>query len=273
MYASVVTAARQAARYGSATGDNGSGLFTIMIARESARPPEGWLSSNSSRTRISRSTTTTARAGRGSRPAVLSPPRAIRPTGTASESASRLSSRRSFRSSLSGLSKIKSTDNRTLLVAVSIEVTPSGGGFTGGTALALGKSADPITYSTVGQSIAYTYTLQNVGTDPITGPFTITDDKLGSFQCAGAPGTLPGGSAVITCTNHPTYTITAADITAQQVVNHATAVNGDSTVASNQGDVHGHLRCRPSDHAHQSGHCPRHHRSGRAHPVHLHDPE
>ena len=75
-------------------------------------------------------------------------------------------------------------------------------------ALSLTKSANPTIYSYPGQVIIYTYVVKNTGNVTLSGPFKITDNKLGSFQCGTATSLAPGAS--ITCTK--SYTIKATDI-------------------------------------------------------------
>ena len=106
-------------------------------------------------------------------------------------------------------------------------------------ALTLTKSASPTTYSAVGQVITYTYGLTNSGNVTLTGPFVITDDKIGTVSCGLASDTLaPGASFAGTCTG--TYTIQAGDVKVTNdgsVTNHATATAKDpqgGTVTSNQ---------------------------------------
>jgi hypothetical protein len=77
-------------------------------------------------------------------------------------------------------------------------------------ALSLTKSANPTVYRAVGQVIVYTYTVKNTGNVTLSGPFNITDDKLGTFQCGTAMSLAPGAS--ITCTK--SYIIQASDVTA-----------------------------------------------------------
>ena len=74
--------------------------------------------------------------------------------------------------------------------------------------LSLTKTANPTTYTTVGQVIVYTYVLKNTGNVTLTGPFTVTDDKLGTFTCGSATSLAPGAS--VTCTK--SYTIQASDL-------------------------------------------------------------
>jgi len=72
--------------------------------------------------------------------------------------------------------------------------------------LSLSKAANPKTYTQVGQVIDYTYVLTNNGNVPLTGPFKVTDDKLGTFTCGSATTLAPGGS--VSCTK--SYTIKAS---------------------------------------------------------------
>src|SRR5439155_41971 len=96
-------------------------------------------------------------------------------------------------------------------------------------ALTLATSASPTTYSTVGQTITYTYTITNSGNTTLAGPFTVNDNKIvGAISCASGP-LAPG---VSTPCSSPPYTITQADIDAGSVTNTATA--SGNGVNSNQ---------------------------------------
>ena len=75
--------------------------------------------------------------------------------------------------------------------------------------LSLNKTADRTTYTTAGQVIVYTYVVRNIGGVTLTGPFTVTDDKLGAFTCGSAATILASGASV-TCTK--SYTIKAKDL-------------------------------------------------------------
>jgi uncharacterized repeat protein (TIGR01451 family) len=92
--------------------------------------------------------------------------------------------------------------------------------------LTLDKSANPATYSAVGQVIQYEYLVKNTGGQILPGPVTVTDDKV-TVACP--PGDLAPNQA-ITCT--ASYTITQADINAGSVTNVAQAHAGD--LSSNQ---------------------------------------
>ena len=83
-------------------------------------------------------------------------------------------------------------------------------------AIAVAKSADPVTYDHVGQSIAYTYVITNAGNVTIDGPLTVTDN-LTSVSCPVVATLAPAASA--TCT--ATYLITQADLDAGSVTNTA----------------------------------------------------
>ena len=85
-----------------------------------------------------------------------------------------------------------------------------------GPALTLQKTALPETYSAVGVVIDYAYKLTNTGNVPLTGPFTVADNKV-SVICPTTTELAPG--AFITCT--ASYTITQSDLDAGSVVNQA----------------------------------------------------
>jgi hypothetical protein len=95
-------------------------------------------------------------------------------------------------------------------------------------ALSLVKTANPTTYSSVGDVITYTYEITNSGQTTLSGPFSITDDKQGTISPCGSGPLAPGGST--TCTS--THTIAQADVTAGSITNVATASGGG--VTSNQ---------------------------------------
>ncbi len=99
-------------------------------------------------------------------------------------------------------------------------------------ALSLAKQANPATAGQ-GATVTYTYTLTNTGNVTLTSPYTVSDNKISSVNCAGAISPLAPGSST-TCT--AVYTITASDVNAGQVVNVATATAkfGALTITSNQ---------------------------------------
>ena len=123
---------------------------------------------------------------------------------------------------------------------VTNKATASGGGATSNQATAtvtaaqckamsLIKTASPTTYNKVGDMITYSYVIRNVGNVTLTGPFSVTDDKVTVTCIQPADGAL-SPNETMTCT--ASYTITAADMTAGKVTNKAMAAGGGAT--SNQ---------------------------------------
>jgi uncharacterized repeat protein (TIGR01451 family) len=93
-------------------------------------------------------------------------------------------------------------------------------------ALLLTKTADPLSYSAMGQTISYSYVIKNTSNVTLTGPFTVADNKA-TVSC-----TQPGDGALspnetMNCT--AIYTITQADLNAGLVTNTATATGGGAT--------------------------------------------
>ncbi|MEZ4663482.1 MAG: hypothetical protein R2911_38560 [Caldilineaceae bacterium] len=105
-------------------------------------------------------------------------------------------------------------------------------------ALALSKSAAPSTYSSINDTITYSYIVTNTGNVPLAGPVTVADDKIGTpntVTCADVStvGNGDGNLDVaesLTCT--AAYAISQADLDNGSVTNTATA-SADGT-ASNQ---------------------------------------
>ena len=101
-------------------------------------------------------------------------------------------------------------------------------------AISLAKSASPTTYSAVGQTITYTYTITNTGNVTLgSAQFTVSDDHIGSplgtaFTCGAPVALAPAGT--VSCTKG--YTISQADLNAGSVTNKATASGAGLT--SNQ---------------------------------------
>jgi VCBS repeat-containing protein len=105
-------------------------------------------------------------------------------------------------------------------------------------ALTLTKSASPTIYSYPNQTITYAYVVKNAGDVVLTGPFLISDDKLGSFKCGIV--TSLAVNASVTCSKN--YTIVASDLNLTNnatITNHATVSGkfGTTVVTSNQVQV------------------------------------
>ncbi len=98
--------------------------------------------------------------------------------------------------------------------------------------LTLAKAANKSTFTSVGETITYTYTLTNTGNVTLDGQFSVTDNKIASVDCSAAGDHLAPG-AHTTCT--ATYAITQADKDAGTVINTATAFGHyiESAVTSN----------------------------------------
>jgi Flp pilus assembly protein TadG len=87
-------------------------------------------------------------------------------------------------------------------------------------ALSMVKSSTTVAAAGTGISIPYKYTITNTGNVKLTN-LSVTDDKITSVNCSGAPATLNPGDSGQWCS--ATYITTAADVTAGQVVNTARA--------------------------------------------------
>ena len=101
-------------------------------------------------------------------------------------------------------------------------------------ALTLEKTATPSTYKKVGDVISYSYKLINTGDIPLTGPFSVTDDKVvtTSTENVSSSRTLNPGQYIIFTAS---YYVTQADLNAGSVTNTAQGhgVLEDQTIKSN----------------------------------------
>ena len=102
-------------------------------------------------------------------------------------------------------------------VTVNVEADP-------GIAIEVTKTASRATYTAAGQVITYTYTLHNTGTVTLNGPFSVTDDPLGTIDCAG--DTLAPG-ATLDCGTR-TYTTTQADLDANKTITNTATGHGQN---------------------------------------------
>ncbi len=98
-------------------------------------------------------------------------------------------------------------------------------------ALTIIKSASPTVYSAVGQTITYAYKVTNSGNFKISGPITVTDNKIGTFTISTkdlAPGATVNGKA--------TYKITSQNLKEGSVTNlaYATGTYNKQKVTSNK---------------------------------------
>lgn len=90
--------------------------------------------------------------------------------------------------------------------------------------LALSKTANSQTFTTLGQTVDYTYIITNTGNVTITAPFTVADDQIASVVCAALPagGLVP--SATLSCSGQDV--ITQSDLDAGSLTNTASASSG-----------------------------------------------
>jgi hypothetical protein len=86
-------------------------------------------------------------------------------------------------------------------------------------ALKLTKTANPATYTFVGQTITYNYTINNTGNVILSGPFSVFDNKT-TVTCPGTPTSLNPGVS-INCS--ASYSVNQADLNAGSIINIATA--------------------------------------------------
>lgn len=106
-------------------------------------------------------------------------------------------------------------------------------------------------FTTVGDTINYTYTLTNTGNVTLYPPFMVSDDHINggtAFSCrASAPASLPVGGNIL-CDNQP-YTVLAGDVSTRSVTNtaHATARDAaGATLTSNNSSATVYLLIPPT---------------------------
>lgn len=227
IYASTITAARQAVRYGSATGESPNGMpyYQDCAGIEAAARSMGFIN-------VFENIDIEYDDGPGTTAFDQCPP-----TNT-------INNNDRIKVSVSTQWQpivpivpldpftIQSQSARTILASVSIAVeapviNPPGSG-TG--VLTIDKSGSPTTYSSAGQTITYTYLLTNTGTGDLTEPFSVTDDKVASVNCSGAPATLAQGGS-FNCTG--TYQITQNDMDSGSVTNTASAASSEGPSVNN----------------------------------------
>ena len=130
---------------------------------------------------------------------------------------------------------ISATSARTIIIGISIEVTspPGSGAPPPGTFdLTIAMTASPSTYAFAGDVINLSYNVTNSGQADLSG--IIVTPTHGAISC---PGTALAVGASMTCTG--SYVITSVDITARTVLAQATATatDGTSTITSNTATV------------------------------------
>lgn len=229
IFASTVTAARQAVRYGSATGDSPNGMPYYMDCDgiEAAARQVGFINTFESVT-ISYDGGLDSNNGN---------PLPLNPADPACGSYTDENVQNGDRIIVEVAAQwvpivsivplqpftITSQSERTILASISISVTavPQGWQNSGNGIPTLSISFAPTTYSTIGQTITYTYTLKNTGSGDLAGPFTVSDNVAATNDCPdAAPATLASGDS-FNCTG--AYQITQNDLDTGTVTNTATA--------------------------------------------------
>lgn len=221
IYASTVTAARQAVRYGSATGTgpNGVPYYQDCAGIEAAAQSVGFIND------FQNIKITYDKGPQDTDPKPICPNYGPAVNGHRI----RVSVEAQWQPIVPIVPlepfTIHSESARTLLASVSIQVTSAAIGWVGSGSGELNISVVPstLTYQTVGQVITYTYTLVNNGGASLSAPYVITDNKVTGITCNNPPATLIS-LASFQCTG--TYVITQADLDAGSVTNTATATAG-----------------------------------------------
>lgn len=220
IYASVVTAARQAVRYGSATGINNAGTpyYNDCGGIKSAAEKMGFLQRiNPADIGIS--------YDNGPSPTWQQPGCPIDPTvkdHPANGDRIRVDVSAPFSPIVPLVPfkpfTIKSFGYRTLLVGVSVAIDQPAVVFTPGSqgVLNVVKTSSPKNYDGPNQVINYTYTLTNLGTLPVYN-VSLVDDKVATITCP--PGSLAqiASGTSVSCTG--SYTTTQTDVNNKSLTN------------------------------------------------------
>ena len=93
--------------------------------------------------------------------------------------------------------------------------------------LSITKTAGQASFSAVGDVLTYDYMVRNTGNVTLTGAITVSDDRIPSVACPSLPMAGLAPNETLNCT--ATYVVTQADIDAGDVINVASASNGDTT--------------------------------------------
>jgi hypothetical protein len=239
IYASTVMAARQATRYGSATGNNSSGTpyYKDCAGIRAAAKQLGFLNTFSDTNIVITYDSGPSTAN------LFASCEALAANSASLDSGDRIKVcvsttwnpivgalvplRWSGAANCSGTvanNTITKRSERTILSSVSIGVTAIPGAWTGSGNLSLAVVASPTTYSTVGQLITYTYTMRNTGAIDLVGPFSLTANNT-STTCGAGTTLYPGQTLV--CTG--TYRITQEDLDAGVVVSLTVATGGGAS--------------------------------------------
>jgi hypothetical protein len=234
IYASTVTAARQAVRYGSAAGVNTTNVpfYQDCTGIRAAAKNVGFINRFNDADIII--TYDRGLDFSGAPIQISSPdPACASPFPTAIQNGDRIIVQVSTQwqpiVSLVPLKPftITAKSERTILVSIAIGVTAPPVGWVGYGTGTLTFTASPLqtTVTAAGQVVTYNYILSNLGTLDVVGPFAIVDNIAATSCPIGMPTTLTPGQVFI-CTG--TYTVTQADMDAGTIANTAYATSNGS---------------------------------------------
>jgi len=242
VYASTVTAARQASRYGSATGNSPAGMpyYKDCAGIRAAAQKVGFLSPFTPANIL---ITYDNGPGTANLAWTCLPGAAFSGGTVATGNRVKVCVSTTWRPiivalvplSWSGTTNCSGTvtpnaitkqSERTLLSSISIGVTAIPGAWSGSGNLSLAVSASPATYSATGQLITYTYTMRNTGSIDLVGPFSLTANNT-STTCGAGTTLYPGQTLV--CTG--TYYIVQQDLDDGVVVSLTTATTSGASSA------------------------------------------
>ncbi|RZV44458.1 MAG: DUF11 domain-containing protein, partial [Acidimicrobiales bacterium] len=101
--------------------------------------------------------------------------------------------------------------------------------------MAITKTANETTFATVGETLTYTYSVENTGNITISNAISVSDDKIAIVNCPALPagGLAPG--AALDCS--ASYTVSQEDIDAGFVTNIASATDGTVTTPETSATV------------------------------------
>ncbi len=93
--------------------------------------------------------------------------------------------------------------------------------------LSIEKTALDTVFAAVGDVLAYEYLVTNTGNVTVTAPISVSDDRISAVNCPALPAGGLAPSASLTCT--ASYVVTQDDIDAGEVINIASASDGNVT--------------------------------------------
>ena len=93
--------------------------------------------------------------------------------------------------------------------------------------ISMTKTAAPQIFTTLGETVSYSYVITNTGNVTITSALTISDDRIATVNCPALPAGGLAPNAMLTCT--ATDTVTQDDLDSGSITNTASATDGSVT--------------------------------------------